>query len=350
MGNMENKLTVAVTGASGYIASWVVKKLLDHGHVVHGTVRDTENEDKVGHLKKQGVSHDGRLRLFKADLLEGGFEEAFEGCDVVVHMASPFLIGKVSDPENQLLRPALEGTERVLNAVNASASVKHVVLTSSVVSIFNDAIEAAELPDNTFTAEHWNQTSSLDYQPYNYSKMMAEKKAWELCENQDRWKMTVVNPAFVLGPSLSKRSDGASIDFMSQMLRGDFKMGAPLLYYGIVDVRDVAETHVHAIEREHPSGRYISVNEVQSLLEMANTIQSVTENVEYPLPTKKLPTFLLYIFGPLRGFSWNFIKKNVGHKIQFDNAPARNKLGVRFRSIEETYRDMVLQMDRDNII
>lgn len=343
-------MTVAVTGASGYIASWVVKKLLDHGHVVHGTVRDPENTDKVSHLKKQGISHENRLKLFKADLLEGGFEEAFVGCDVVVHMASPFLIGKVSDPENQLLRPALEGTERVLNAVNATPSVKQVVLTSSVVSIFNDAIEAAKLPENTFTAEHWNETSSLDYQPYNYSKMRAERKAWEMAENQDRWKLTVVNPGFVMGPSLSKRSDGASIDFMRQLLTGELKMGAPLLYYGIVDVRDVAETHVHAVEREHPSGRYISVNGVQSLLEMTSMIQAVTENVEYPLPTKKLPKLLMYIFGPLRGFSWNFIRKNVGHKIQFDNSPARNQLGVRFRSLEETYRDMVLQMDRDNLI
>ncbi|NVK03450.1 MAG: NAD-dependent epimerase/dehydratase family protein [Flavobacteriia bacterium] len=347
---MENKRTIAVTGASGYIASWVVKKLLNHGHTVHATVRDLSNKEKTTHLLKQGEIHPGKLKMFEADLLEGGFKEAFLGCDSVIHIASPFLIGKVNDPQRELVDPALEGTRRVLEAVNAIETITKVVLTSSVVAMYNDAKEAQKLPEKTFTSDCWNTTASLTNQPYNYAKTVAEKEAWKMCTEQSRWTLTTIHPAFVMGPSLTTRVDGASMQFMVDTMRGQMKMGAPALSYGFVDVRDVAESHVHALEVDYTGERFISANEVMDLLEFGELVQRVTEHTEYPLPKKHLSSWLFYIAGPLRGFSMKFIRQNLGYRFSFDNRPIQEKLGVRFRSMDETFRDMVLQMERDNLI
>lgn len=345
-----NPMTVSVTGASGYIASWVVKKLLDHGHTVHATVRDKNNTNKVNHLLKFGLAHPGRLKLFNADLLSGGFDEAFEGCDAVIHMASPFIVGKVKDPKKELVDPAVQGTATVLAAVNASPKVKKVILTSSMVAIYNDAIEASKLPERKFTPEHWNTKASLHYQPYNYSKTEAEKLAWRMEAEQDRWTLSTVHPGFVMGPSLSTRTDGASIEFMLRMLRGEFKLGAPLLYFALVDVRDVAETHIHALETENSAGRYISVCDVKSIVDMAEITQRVTENVNYPLPASTLPGWLVYIFGPLRGLSWKQLRRNLNKSFSVDKSKTVGEIGVRFRPLEETFRDMVLQLERDDLV
>ncbi len=347
---MSDKQRVAVTGGSGYIASWVVKKLLDHGHVVHATVRSTKDEDKISHLLKQGEIHPGRLHLFEADLLEGGFEEAFQGCDAVLHMASPFTIDKVKNPKTAFVDPAVEGTRRVMEAIEKTPTVKKVILTSSMVAVYNDAKEAQSLPNKMLTPDQWNTSATIDYQPYNYSKTEAEKLARKMCEGQDRWQLSTIHPAFVMGPSLSTRDDSASIGFIRDLLQGEMRLGAIDLSVGLVDVRDVAEAHIHALEREHAGGRYLCVNEVKNWLEICQLIQQVTENTEYPLPTKFLPNWVLYIFGPLRGLSWRYLRQNLGYSFHVDTSRTIDELGVRFRSLERTFRDMVLQLERDKII
>lgn len=342
--------TIAVTGASGYIASWVVKKLLQHGFTVHATVRNAEDSVKHVFLYRLQVAYPGQLHLFEADLLVGGFEEAFEKCDTVIHMASPFLISGIKDPQKQLIDPALEGTRNVLSAVNNTSTVKSVVLTSSVVALYNDAKEISTAPNKEFDDSCWNTVATKKYSPYNYSKTLAEKEAWDMNKAQSRWTLTTIHPGFVMGPSLNGRSDGASTQFMIQMLRGDFRMGAPELFFGIVDVRDVAEAHIHAVERDHQPGRYICVNDVLSMLEMSEITQRVTENIEYPLPSHKLSAIALYIFGPLRGLSWKYLSRNLGKPFAFNTSKAKDELGVWFRSADETFRDMVLQLERDNLI
>lgn len=342
-------MKVAVTGASGYIASWVVKKLLNRGHEVHATVRDISASEKVNHLLKEGVIHNNRLKLFEADLLTGGFEQAFEGCDAVIHMASPFLIGKVKNPKKQLVDPAIEGTRRVMDAVNKSTSVKKVVVTSSVVALFCDADEAAQYPDKTFTSEHWNTRASVSYNPYSYSKTMAEKTAREMAKEQSRYRLTTIHPGFVMGPSLSGRKDGASMDFMIKILRGEFEIGAPRLYNGIVDVRDVAEAHVRAIEEEYVDDRFVVAKEVMSIYDMSQVVKHTTEHTAYPIPKRNLPAFFLYLVGPFLGFSWRFLWHNLNHKFTIDGQPVCDQMGLNYRSLEETFRDMVLQIERDNL-
>ena len=124
---------ILVTGATGYIASWVIKKLLEQGHTVHATVRDLNKTASFAHLEKIAQELNANLKFFKANLLdEGSFDEAMQGCEVVIHMASPFLVTNFKDPIADLVDPAVKGTINVLNSVNRTESVKRVVVTSSI--------------------------------------------------------------------------------------------------------------------------------------------------------------------------------------------------------------------------
>ena len=151
-----------ITGATGYVAGWVVKQFLDEGYTLHLPVRDPNNSTKLSHLKKLEENSSGKLVFFKADLLEkDSYFESMQGCEIVIHTASPFKTN-VKDPQKDLIEPALFGTENVLNSVNQTESVKKVVVTSSVAAIVGDAIEFQSGPRDE---SHWNNTSSLSHQP-----------------------------------------------------------------------------------------------------------------------------------------------------------------------------------------
>ena len=203
MNTINKNAPVLVTGANGYVASWIVKSLLEQGFTVHAAVRNPDNKNKVGHLEKLAENSAGKLHLFKTDLLQNeSYNEAMKGCEVVFHTASPFTLD-VKDPQKQLVDPAVNGTANVLNSASQTSSVKRVVLTSSCAAIYTDAKDCAEAPGGVLTEKVWNTKSSLSYQPYSYSKTMAEKKAWELKDEQDQWDLVVMNPSFVMGPSLN---------------------------------------------------------------------------------------------------------------------------------------------------
>ncbi|WP_282153263.1 NAD-dependent epimerase/dehydratase family protein [Ruegeria atlantica] len=137
---------VMVIGATGFVAGWIVKDLLEAGAIVHARVRNPDNTDKVEHLLDIARAAPAQLRLFKADLLTlASYAEAMEGCGVTFHTASPFTI-YVKDPQNELIDPAVNGTRNVLGQANKTESV-------------------------------WNVSSSIDHNAYSYSKTLAEKKA-----------------------------------------------------------------------------------------------------------------------------------------------------------------------------
>jgi nucleoside-diphosphate-sugar epimerase len=341
---MINKETpVLVTGGSGYIASWVVQQLLEQGYKVNATVRNKSKVAKVDHLLKLQNKFVGKLELFEADLMkEGSFAEAMKGCELVIHMASPFKIN-VKDAQKELIDPALKGTSNILKEVNNTATVKRVVLTSSVVAIYGDAVDIKNTKNGVFTEEYWNTTSSLKYQPYGYSKTVAEKEAWKIQGGQSRWDLVVINPSFVMGPSLSDRTDGESTDFMIQLLSGSFKTGAPYLSFGYVDVRDVAAAHILAGTKESASGRHITCATSKTMLETADILRKELGD-KYKLPSKELPKFLMYLVGPFAGFSWKFVSNNVGIPMGFDNSYSKKDLGLVYRDLSETFRDQADQL------
>ena len=147
-----------------------------------------------------------------------------------------FLLSGVTDPQEELVRPALEGTRNVLDSVNRADSVRRVVLTSSVVAIYGDARELLDVPGRVFTDDHWNTTSSVDHQPYPYSKTVAEREAWRYQQEQDRWDLVTIHPGLVLGPSLTTASESASLSTMKQFTDGTLLAGAPALTVGVVEM------------------------------------------------------------------------------------------------------------------
>jgi nucleoside-diphosphate-sugar epimerase len=347
----ESKSPVLVTGANGYVASWLVKMLLDAGYTVHATVRDKSNPSKVSHLQKAAEPYPDKLKLFNADLFDdGAFDIAMQDCEWVFHTASPFLVRGITDPQKQLIEPALQGTRNVLNAANRTDSVKRVILTSSVVAIYGDNIDMQKINHGLpFTEDNWNKTSSADHQPYPYSKKLAEEEAWNMAKNQNRWDLVVTNPGLVLGPSLAKASDSTSLSTMLELVNGKLKTGVPNLRFPVVDVRDVALAHINAAEMSNAKGRHILVNQSISLLEMAKILRAKYGS-KYAFPRWQVPKFIFWLVAPFFGVSRKFVSTNVGHSIEFENSKAKTDLNIAFRSVEETLIDHCQQIIDDGLV
>lgn len=350
MVSIDKSKPVAVTGASGYIASWIVHFLLHEGFTVHATVRDPNKSNAVAHLKKTAAGAKGSLKLFAADLLkEGSFDEALNGCELVIHTASPFVIKGFKDSYEALVRPAVDGTANVLGVCNRQGSVKRVVLTSSVASVYGDAVERERVSGGVFTEKNWNETSSLSHQPYSYSKVMAERKAWEICGAQNSWGLVTVNPGLVMGPSLTTQTQSTSIDVLRDLGSGVQRTGVPHLEFGVVDVRDVANAHILAGFKPEAEGRYIVNAATSSLLQMAQILRQKFPS--YPLPKKELPKWLVKLVAPIvAGVSREFIDKNVGYSIAFDNTRSKEVLGLTYRDLNDTLWEHFEQMIKDGLL
>jgi len=350
---MKTNKPILVTGGAGYIASWVIKYLLEEGHSVRTTVRSLNDVNKLKHLYTLSESFPSKLEFYEADLLkEGSFDTSISdkgGCEVVIHMASPFFIDGIKNPEKELVEPALRGTRNVLQSVNKFSSVKRVVLTSSVASVMGDSCDAEKAPGKRLDESYWNETSNLKHQPYPFSKTLAEKEAWEMQKKQNIWSLTTINPSFVLGPSLSERADGTSVNFMRSMVNGKFASGVPELYMGVVDVRDVARAHIAAALNEKSSGRHIVSADVLSILDMAKILRSHFGK-KYWIPRTILPKFLAYIIGPLFGLSWNFITKNVGISFSLNNEYSKKDLNINYLPISTTLIEHIEQLDKAKLI
>jgi len=337
------KNTVLVTGGSGYIGSWVVKGLLEKGYTVRMTLRDKSKKEKYEFLTDIADKNKGELEIWEADLLKkGSFDKAALGCDSIIHMASPFILN-VKDAQLDLVDPAVKGTSNVLEAANKSNSVRKVILTSSVAAIYGDAIDMKNQHLSKFTENEFNTSSSLDHQPYSFSKVQAEKKAWEIAKQQSSWELIVVNPSFVMGPSLGSISQSESIKFMRNILSGKFKSGAAELYFGYVDVRDVASAHIYCLENK-AEGRHILAERVTDILSFSNLIEAEYKD-KYKLPKSNNPKWVLSLIGSFFGLSRKFVKNNVGIPIQFDTSKSIEKLHLTYTPLQQTVRDMVDQME-----
>ncbi len=343
--------TVLVTGAGGYLASWIVKTLLLEGHTVHGAVRKANDLSKLAHLHQLAESMPGRLRLFEADLLESGsFDQAMQGCTVVIHTASPYFLGKPKNPEQELLTPAIEGTRNVLQSVNRTDGVKRVVLTSSIAAMFGSAAEMSRAPSNMVQESDVNRTSTITTNPYALSKTLAEQAAWNIQKQQARWDLVTIHPGAIFGPSLSRRKDATSVEMVIQFLNGSFRTGVPKLWLGIVDVRDVALAHVKAATLSDASGRYLVVAERLTLLEIAKLIGRSRPAVAFNLPRKEVPKALIWLIAPLAGMTREYVSNNVNYPICFNNTRSKEQLAIAYQSPLDTLGDHVQQLIDDGLI
>ncbi|GMH40046.1 hypothetical protein BSKO_07950 [Bryopsis sp. KO-2023] len=333
-------IKVCVTGSTGYIAGSIVQRLLASGHTVHATCRNPNKEESVAHLKKLPGA-DERLKLFRADLLEeGSFNEAVAGCACVMHTASPYVATVPKGKEREmLLDPALKGTENVIATVNATESVKRLIVTSSCAAIYGDPTERGA--DHIFTEDDWAIKASETELAYFYSKKIAEERAHELCKQQDRWDIVTINPAGVWGPPIGSRADGESVNMMKMMMTGKVWPVAPKIGMGFVDVRDVAAAHCLAMVDKSASGRYILSAKSLFYMDIADMLRS-----KYPkayLPKYNAPKAMMAVVGPFVGLAKDFVKHLYGKIPQFDNSKTKG-LGIQFVDPKDTVEDMVEAM------
>ena len=339
-----------VTGGNGYVASWLVKRLLERGFDVHATVRDPLAPRKTAHLNALARDCPGTLSLFRADLLDpDAFDSAMANCHFVFHTASPLIVRHVEDPLRDLIDPATAGTRNVLEAANRTPSVRRVVLTSSIVAVYGDAADIEQIDGERFDERHWNTTSRDDHQPYSHSKTLSERLAWEIAERQSRWDLVVVNPGLVLGPGLSPHTKAEGVLMMLDFGNGYYRFGAPELEFAIVDVRDVAEAHLQAGLTSKASGRHILVSESLSLIQIAEILRKRFGD-DFPFPRKAVSNLAALMLAPRRGIPQAVARRNLGYPLRFDNTRSRTALGMTYRPAAESVVDHFRQLLDDGLV
>ena len=281
---------VLVTGASGFIAEHCIIELLKNGYSVKGSLRTMNREQEVRDAVKTETD-DTKLEFCKLDLLEDdGWEDAMWDCDYLMHVASPFVIEDPKD-ENELIKPAKEGTLRALNAAK-KAGIKRVVLTSSVAAVNSHMMSG--------TSDHttWTDINSKYVTPYQKSKTIAEKAAWDFYNNQDnsnKMELAVINPGGVMGPQLGNDLGGASTQRVSQLISGKFPM-IPALSFPFIDVRDVAILHLKAMTTPEADGkRFIAAHSEPTWMYQVAEVLSAAGYEKIKL--KKAPSFMLKLIG-----------------------------------------------------
>nr|XP_009383186.1 PREDICTED: cinnamoyl-CoA reductase 1-like [Musa acuminata subsp. malaccensis] len=268
-----NGQTVCVTGAGGFIASWLVKLLLQKGYTVKGTVRNPD-DPKNAHLTAMEGAAD-RLLLCKADLLDyGALREAIDGCHGVFHTASP-----VTDDPEEMVEPAVRGTRYVIHAAADAGTVRRVVFTSSIGAV---TMDPGRGPDVVVDESCWSDLEHCKNTRnwYCYGKAVAEKAAWEVARETEV-ELAVVNPVLALGPLLQPQVN-ASIAHILKYLDGSATRYTNAVQ-GYVDVRDVAEAHVRVFEAEAAAGkRFICIERVLHREDVVRILSKLFP--EYPVP------------------------------------------------------------------
>jgi len=327
---------VCVTGGSGFIANHVVKRLLDHPakFTVVATVRNKKRvSDTV--LEEWQRDYGDRLVIEEADLLKAGsFDKAFSGCSYVVHVASP-IVQATKDPINDLVKPAVEGTQNVLNSCEKSGTVRRVVVTSSVGAV-TDGTASSHL--KVFDEKDFNTGNKLEDSAYSYSKTQAELKAWDFFKTPRNFDMICICPGFVVGPIFRKNqmaegSGSVVHSFCTNQFFGILDFG-----FSYVHVEDVADAHIWAMQAKNAKGRYILANNKPT--SMADAVKALKR--QYPhlgLPSFSIPNWVLYLALPFdERLNVNTIQ-NFAYRPIFNNSKYLQDSGATLKSPEQALID-----------
>jgi dihydroflavonol-4-reductase len=322
--------TVLVSGGSGYIAGFLIRQLVAEGWTVHTTVRSLARENAV---RKLLAVDDTRLRFFAADLnADAGWAEAMAGCSHVAHLASPLPTGIPKDP-NELIVPARDGVLRALRAAKA-AGVRRFVMTSSVAAISYGRGRGI----HHFTEADWTLLEKPGLTPYVQSKTIAERAARDwVAKEGGGIEFCTINPSVVLGPVWSA-DYSASVAVVKQLLDGRVK-ACPDVGFGVVDVRDVADLHVRALNAPGMAGeRFIASGRFMKLRDIADVLRAELGPQAHKVAARNMPDWVLRVaalFNPLA----RMVVNELGSVRHQDASHAKAVLGWATRPAEQSIAD-----------
>jgi dihydroflavonol-4-reductase len=325
--------TVLVTGGSGYLARWCIRGLLDRGCTVRATVRSLSAEAGL-HSLFPAAGGSARLRVFVADLLrDDGWQEAVDGCDYVLHTASPFPPGKPQHLDD-LIIPARDGTLRVLR-ISLGAGARRVVVTSSTAAVRKVGDPTSPRP---LTEEDWSDPGNRKMGPYGRSKTIAERSAWNYAANigaTDR--LTVVNPSTIIGPLLGPQRS-YSLQTIERLLDGGLP-ALPWLGFALVDVRDVADLHILAMNAPAAAGqRLLGAGPFLWLADIAAILREELGAQASKVPTRRAPDALVRVLSIVNS-SVRPALAELGQRSDYSTDKARTLLGWTPRPVRESVLD-----------
>lgn len=320
--------TVLLTGIGGFLGGHIALQLLQQGYRVRGSLRNLARGEAVAARLRKAGADTARLGFVEADLdRDEAWAAAVAGCDYVIHAASPFPAA-LPKSEDELIRPAREGTLRVLRAAH-QAGVRRVVLTSSIAATNYGAGKAP------YTEADWTDVASPEATPYYKSKTLAEQDAWAFAK-ESGLELAVINPSLILGPLLGTEV-GTSVDVIRKLLNGEFP-ALPHFGMSIVDVRDVADAHLRAMTCPEAAGqRFIAGGRFMWLNELAAILRESFPAQARRVPRRELPDWLVRIFA-LFDATTRLIVAELGKDKRVSNDKAKRVLGWKPRREEEAIR------------
>lgn len=308
------------------------------------TVRNLAREAEVRAALGKAVDPQDRLSFHAAELMsDAGWDAATEGCDYVLHVASPLGVAEPKDP-NELITPAREGAKRAVGAA-IRAGVKRVVLTSSVAA----TSKGVHGPDSVADETQWTDPAAPGVSAYSQSKTLAERAAWELIKGSSgATTLATVNPALVLGPVLSGDYSG-SVQVVERLLSGRVP-GLPRLGFNVVDARDVADLHIRAMTAPEAAGqRFIAAGTYAWMADLAALLRAQLGPDAARVPTRKVPDFVLRLVS-LFDAELKSVTPGLGLKHDYSSAKAQSLLGWKPRPLEETVLDCARSLIANGVV
>ncbi len=343
--------TVAVTGATGFIAQHCILQLLEAGYQVRGTARSQGRTQEVADILAPHLSDKAQQQLDQdfnvvvANLTSDvGWDEAVRGCRFVLHVASPFP-PETPKHEDELIIPARDGALRVLRAAR-DAGVERVVMTSSVAAVFYGRPR-----DHVFSEQDWSDATSKHIGAYEKSKTLAERAAWDYMDSlgeRASMDLVVINPGLVLGPLLTNEWSFSAEAIKKVMQRA--VPAIPNIRIAPVDVRDVASAHVRAMTVPDASGqRFICAIPSHAFRDIALILSDHLQGQGFKIPTAKLPSFLLPIIA-IWDKQVRIILPEVDQGLEIDNTKITSQLDMQFRDLKEMTEAMADSMIRYGVV